>query len=491
MRLGLLLGAALAAQLSAQPPNLVLILADDLGWADLSSYGNRFIDTPHIDSLARDGIRFTDAYAAAPVCAPTRAAIFAGRAPARIGMTMITRPHKRPWAKLTPPPNAYAVPLDLPMLADRLADAGYVSTLIGKWHHGYGNDPHDLDRVVMPPGTGPKRPEIALGFIEPPSGTLRGDSPAERFARENPGKNLGRQTLQAVRFLEERKQGPRNERFFLMLSYNAVHIPMEARADLVAKYYRRFANKNPGIDPRYAAMTEATDESVGLVLEALDRLGLSDETVVVFTSDNGGLIRVYHGDGPQVTTNAPLRSEKGSLYEGGIRVPLIVRAPGLAEAGTESPEPVVSTDLYPTFLDLAGVADPEQGSDGRSLAPLFGGGALDRDALYWHYPAYHHSTPSAAIRRGRWKMIEFFEDGRRELYDLAADIGERRDRSAAKPDLVRDLSRRLHRWFAEVGAQMPVENPHHDPRRQAIWGVRPEYPWQEAPRGPLPITRVE
>lgn len=470
----------------AAPPNLVLILADDLGWSDLGAYGNRTIDTPRIDALAREGLRFTDAYSAAPVCAPTRASIFTGRAPARLGMTMITSPHKRPWAKLTPPPNAYAVPLDVPMLAGRLADAGYVSTLIGKWHHGYGNNPHRLDRVVMPPGTGPARPEIALGFVEPPSGRPLGDSPAERFARDNPGKNLGPQTLQAVRFLEENH----DRRFFLMLSYHAVHIPMEARPDLVAKYEQR-GSRDAGIDPRYAAMTEAMDDSVGLVLDALDRLNLREETVVVFTSDNGGLIRVYHGDGPRVTTNAPLRSEKGSLYEGGIRVPLVIRAPGLTESGATSNEPVVSTDLYPTLLDLAGVDAPEDGSDGRSLKPVLGGGSLGRDALYWHYPAYHHSTPAAAVRTGRWKLIEFFEDGRRELYDLQNDLSESRDVSRSEPKRARELYDQLHEWLQGVNAQMPTENPHHDPRRENVWGVRPQYPWQDAPREPLEIRHVE
>ena len=471
----------------AAAPNLVLILADDLGWSDLGSYGNRFINTPYIDSLARDGLRFTDAYAAAPVCAPTRAAIFTGRAPARIGMTMITRPHKRPWAKLTPPPNAYAVPLELPILADRLAGAGFVSTLIGKWHHGYGVNPHASDRVVMPPGTGSKRPAITLGFVRPPSGLPQGDSPAETFARTNPGKNLGRQTLQAVRFLEENRAA----RFFLMLSYNAVHIPMEGRADLVAKYSRHPARKTAAIDPRYAAMTEAMDASVGLILDTLDRLGLREDTVVVFTSDNGGLIRVYHGDGPNVTTNAPLRSEKGSLYEGGIRVPLIVRAPGLAEPNSVSDEPVITTDLYPTFLDLAGIADSESDSDGRSLRLVLTGDSLERDALYWHYPTYHHSTPSAAVRRGRWKLIEFFEDGRRELYDLQQDIGEKRDLSAARPGVVNKLTRLLHDWFSRANVQMPIANPHYDQSREALWGVRPEFPWQPSPREELQINRVE
>lgn len=468
----------------------MLILADDLGWSDLGAYGNRLIDTPHLDELAEDGVRFTNAYAAAPVCAPTRASILTGLYPARLGMPMLTRPHRRPWAKLIPPPNAHALSPQTTSLAPELAGAGYVSTLIGKWHLGYGNHPHDLEAVRMPPGLGPKTEAVSFGFERAPTGRIvaERDDPAGRFARSNPFKGVGRQTAQAVEFLESRGDQP----FFLFLSYSTVHIPMEAREELVHKYRKRLGDTPSKIDPRYAAMVETMDESVGIVLSTLERLELDSNTVVVFFSDNGGLVRVYHGEGPLVTTNAPLRDEKGSLYEGGIRVPLIVRWPGRAEPRVEN-EPVISTDLLPTFLNLAGLHEPENyPGDGVSLRTLLESGSpLDREALYWHYPAYHHSTPASAIRKGRHKLIEFFEDQRVELYDLIEDPGETYDLAEDEPAPAGSLLRELRTWRAETGAKEPTLNPAYDPDREGVWGVRPQFPWGEVPAAPLEIRRVE
>ena len=460
------------------------MLADDLGWADLGCYGNRYIDTPNIDRLASRGVRFTDAYAAAPVCAPTRVSILSGQYPARVGMPMLTRPHKRPWAKLTPPENRHALPTDTTTVAPELARAGYVSTLIGKWHLGYGNRPHELKSVTMPPGFGPPNAAVAFGFIRPPSAP-----PHDAFVVRNPHKSIGRQTAQAIRFVEQHRQAP----FFLFLSYSMVHIPMEARPELIEKYEKRLANSEAGMDPRYAAMVEMTDESVGAVIDALRRLELERETAVFFFSDNGGLIRVYHGDGPQVTSNGPLRGEKGTLYEGGIRVPLIAALPGVFRAGAIAEEPVISTDLLPTFLELAGLEPPEgYHGDGVSLRRVLVEGApVGREALYWHYPAYHHSTPASAIRTGRYKLLEFFEDGRRELYDLVDDLSERRDLADEKPQLAAKLAARLASWRERVGAGHPAPNPHHDPARAGVWGVRPEHPWEPAPREPLAIRHVE
>lgn len=471
---------ALAAQ-----PNFVILLADDLGWADLGSYGNRWTDTPHLDRLAKQGIRFTNAYAAAPVCAPTRASILTGQYPARLGLTSITRPHRRPWAKLAPPPNAFAVEPGTPTIASELARAGYRSTLIGKWHLGYGNSPFDLDKVAMPPGFGLATPAIWFGFQKPPAADLDASDAAARFARENPGKSTGPIALRGVRFLEQIGDAP----FFLELSFPAPHIPMETRTDLVEKYRKMLDGEDASLDPRYAGMVEALDEACGVILDALDRLGLADNTWVFFFSDNGGLHRVYHGDGPRITDNAPLRGEKGTLYEGGIRVPLIVRPPGGALARTEDAA-VISNDLFPTLLELAGV--PTGLHDGVSWKPLLeGSGQLPERDLFWHYPAYHHSEPAATVRSGSWKLIERYESGRRELYNLADSISETFDRSADHPEIVADLVDKLHRWQTSVGARFPTANPHHDPEKEALWGVRPAKPWQNAPRHPLEITRVE
>lgn len=438
-----------------RPPNFVFILADDLGWADLGCYGNTFIETPHLDRLASQGMRFTAAYAAAPVCSPTRASIMTGQYPVRTGVYDFIPGHRRPWARLVPPPNAPALPPERVTLAEALAPAGYVSASIGKWHLGL-------------------TPE-QQGFAAPAAhrqgaGALSKDLARQVaiFARDNPGKGVGPLTEQAVRFIEAHRDRP----FLCFLSHNAVHIPCQARPDLVAKYTAKAARQATPINPVYAAMTQALDESVGLVLRALDDLALAENTVVFFFSDNGGLIQMYRGVGPRITTNAPLRAEKGTLYEGGIRVPLIVRWPGTAEPGSTCNAPVISNDFLPTMVEIAGGRPPAgQALDGRSLVPLLKrNGRLDRDALYWHYPAYHHSTPAAAVRAGIWKLIECFEDGRLELYNIHHDIAEVVNVAGQMPEKAAELRGALHAWIQSVGAPMPTPNTHYDPQKAHLWG---------------------
>ena len=271
----------------------------------------------------------------------------------------------------------------------------------------------------------------------------------------------------AERFMEENRDEP----FLLYLAHFGVHIPLEARAELIAKYEQK-PKPDTGVNhPVYAAMVEHIDHSVGRVMDKLDELGLAEDTVLVFFSDNGGLRQRYDEVGDIVTSNAPLRDEKGSLYEGGIREPLIIRWPGRVEPGTTCAEPVTSVDFYPTFLELAGAPEPEQALDGESLRPLLEQtGGLERDAIYWHYPHYHHSTPGGAIRSGDYKLIEFFEDGKLELYNLAEDIGETKNLAEEKPDLAARLQRQLAGWRGDVNAAMPVENPDYDPARAGEWG---------------------
>jgi len=437
-------------------PNFVFILADDLGWADLGCYGNAFIETPHIDRLAAEGMRFTDAYAAAPVCSPTRASIMTGRYPARIGVYDFIPGHLRPWAKLKPPANARTLPLEDVTLAEALAPAGYVSCSIGKWHLG--------------------KPPTEQGFAAEPSGPPPVDRPAAyadalaRFARENPGKRVGPLTEKAVRFIEENRDRP----FLCFLSHNAVHIPVQARGDLCAKYKAKAAAHPTEINPDYAAMTEAMDDSVGLILQALDALNLADRTVVIFFSDNGGLGRIYTGQGPFITVNTPLRDEKGTLYEGGIRVPLIVRWPGAVKAGSVCRGRVISTDFLPTLGEIAGAPDRLcRTPDGVSIVRLLRDtGAPGRDTLYWHYPTYHHSTPASAIREDYWKLLEFFEDGRVELYNLKEDIGEKHNLAEEEPDRAAYLRGKLAAWRKSINAPMPTPNPAYDPARAAEWGRR-------------------
>jgi len=438
-------------------PNFLFILADDLGWADLGCYGNTYIETPNIDRLAREGMRFTDAYAA-PVCSPTRSSIQTGQYTARTGIYDFIPGHWRPFAKLTPPPNRLALPPEKVTLADALAAGGYVSTSIGKWHLGHS--------------------PLQQGFVAPPKGNAGMDALPEAlagkvadFAKANPGKQVGPLTKQAVQFMAANRDRP----FLCFLSHYAVHIVCQARSELIKKYQEKAKRQETPIYPVYAAMCEAMDESVGLCLETLEALGLASNTIVLFFSDNGGLDRKYTGEGPRVTTNAPLRAEKGTLYEGGIRVPLIVRWPGVTKAGSTCSWPVISNDFMPTMIEMAGLA-PGQGQviDGASLVPLLKGrDRLDRDTLYWYYPTYHHSTPALAIREGDWKLLHFLEDDRLELYNLEDDIGETNNLAGAMPQKAEALKEKLHRWRRELGAPLPEPNPDYDPDKADQWGKNP------------------
>jgi len=439
----------------AVPPNFVFILADDLGWADLGCYGNTFIDTPHIDALAAQGMRFTGAYSAAAVCSPTRASIMTGQYPARTGIYDFIPGHWRPYAKLIPPPNRLALPPETTTLAEALKPGGYVSSSIGKWH--LGRKPTDHGFVNPPREDAGHLPDA---FVKEVDG----------FARANPGKQVGPLTQQAVRFIEANRDRP----FLCFLSHHAVHIICKARRELIDKYEAKAKRTKTEIYPTYAAMTEAMDDSVGLVLKALDLLKLAERTVVIFFSDNGGLDRIYTGKGPYVTTNAPLRDFKGTLYEGGIRDPLIVRWPGVTKAGSTCEWPVISNDFLPTMVEMAGIgARPGQPIDGVSMVPLLKGAkALDRDTLYWYYPTYHHSTPAVAIREGDFKLLEFFEDSSLELYHLKDDVGEKKNLAAQMPDKAAAMRDKLHRWRKALGAPLPTPNPDHDPEKAHLWGQR-------------------
>ncbi|MBL7141467.1 MAG: sulfatase [Planctomycetes bacterium] len=441
-------------------PNFLFVLADDLGWADLGCYGNAFIETPVIDRLAAEGMRFTDAYAA-PVCSPTRSSIMTGQDTARTGIYDFIPGHWRPYAKLVPPPNRLELPPEQITLAEALAPGGYVASSIGKWHLGL--QPTDQ------------------GFVAPPKGDEGLDAlpdpfvqKVDAFAKANPGKQVGPLTRQAVQFMAANRDRP----FLCFLSHNAVHIVCQARDELVRKYEAKAKTQETPIYPVYAGMAEAMDESVGLCLETLDHLRLADRTVVIFVSDNGGLIRMFTGEGPRVTTNAPLRAEKGTLYEGGIRVPLIVRWPGTAKAGSVCRWPVISNDFLPTMLAMADLAPlPGQVIDGVSLVPLLkGADRLDRNTLYWYYPTYHHSTPAVAVREGDWKLIEFFEDGRLELYNLAEDIGEAKNLADTMREKAQALRTKLHAWLTSLNAPLPEPNPDHDPAKAAEWGQNPRVP---------------
>ncbi len=458
----ILLGTALAAlPAGARQWNFVIILADDLGWADIGSYGSDLHQTPNLDRLAAEGMRFTDFYAAAPVCSPTRASIMTGKYPARLQMTIWRE------ATLRDPPDRKLIHAtargDLPQgevtLSEVLHEAGYLTAHVGKWHLGdAGHYPENHGFDINIGGTLWGAPQT---FFWP----YRGDRRYGGELRYVPGLPWGGEgdyltddlTDAALEIIERAGSHP----FFLNLCYYSVHTPIEAKAEAVGRYRDRLRPELHHQNPVYAAMVESLDENAGRVLRKLDEEGLADNTVVIFTSDNGGFVNEYEGQ--QVTSNHPLRSGKGSLYEGGIRVPMIVRWPGVTEAGSESGVPAMTADLYPTLLeiaDLEGAAGHQV--DGLSLAPILRGSRvrLDRDALHFHYPHYYPTTtPVGAIRAGDWKLLEYFEDGRIELYNLATDPGEAHDVAWEQPDTAKDLRARLATWRGEVLAAMPKPNP--------------------------------
>ena len=452
-----------SGQAGSSKPNFVFILIDDWGWTDLACYGSSFYETPSMDKLAREGIRFTDAYATCPVCSPTRASILTGKYPPTLQFTdWIPGFSPKPHHKMLPAPTLKNLPLEEITIAETLKPAGYVSASIGKWHL----------------GARPYYPEHQ-GFDLNIGGTESGMPTSHFFPRwnNNPpiegrdGEYLtDRLTLEAENFIEKNKERP----FFLYLSHYAVHIPIEAKAEMISKYQAKSKAGDLQSNSVYAAMIESVDESVGRILKKLRDTGLEDRTVVILTSDNGGLYteEPIHG---MAMSNHPLRAGKGYLYEGGIRVPLIIRMPQIL-SGSVCSTPVSSVDFFPTILELAGMYD-EGRHDGESLSPLLRGeDRLKREAIFWHYPHYCiqenpapmmsntgiiGGRPGGVIRRGDYKLIEFYEDMRVELYNLREDIGERNNLAESKPKLADELRELLSEWRKNCGALMPEPNPNY------------------------------
>lgn len=459
-------GAPAPAQRPPAPVNVVFMLVDDLGWTDLGYCGSDLYQTPHIDRLAKEGMRFTDAYSACTVCSPTRAAIMTGRYPAAIRCTDYIPGHRRPWARLQVPDWTMHMELEEYTLAEALHDAGYATGHFGKWHLGdekYWPEHQGFD--VNAGGWNKGQPARYFSPYENP-----------RLADGPPGEYLtDRLANEACQFIQTNKDRP----FFLNLWFYSVHTPLQAKPETVAAYQALVRPGAHHTNPTYAAMIEHTDDVVGKVLAQLDQLGLSDRTLVIFTSDNGGLLGAYAAaekGHPRVTSNVPLRSGKGDMYEGGVRVPLIVKYPPRVKAAAVSHEPVISMDFYPTILEFTGVAGrPEQIArfDGVSLAPVLTGkkANLGRAALYWHYPHYHTegAVPYSAIRQGPWRLVEVFEDNRLELYNLDTDIGEKENLAATRPDKVKELRADLDAWRKRVDAQFPTPNPNYDAGRAALF----------------------
>jgi arylsulfatase A-like enzyme len=447
--LALLLAAPLSAPQDKPKPNIIFILADDLGYTDLGCQGSKYYETPNIDRLAGQGLRFTDGYSAGHNCQPTRAALMSGQYGPRTGIYTVGGIDRFNWRSrpLRPVDNVENLPLDKVLIPQALKSAGYATAMFGKWHLGQNGDHHPgrrgFDEAIVTMGK-------HIDFATQPKVDVPKDAYLADFL-----------TDKAVDFVRRHKDRP----FFLYLPHFGVHSPFQAKKELIARFEAKAAVDGHR-NPVYAAMIASVDDSVGRIMALLDELRLAENTLVIFSSDNGGVggyVREGLKKAGDVTDNAPLRSGKGSLYEGGVRVPWIFRWTGRIAPGTCG-EPIVSVDLYPTLLELAGANRPADTTlDGVSLSRLLTGGTIDREALYWHFPGYlgagedtWRTTPAGAIRSGPWKLLEFFEDGRLELYNLKDDPGQARNLAAQHPDRVQDLHRRLQAWRKDVRAPMPA-----------------------------------
>lgn len=435
---------------SAEQPNIVLILSDDQGWHQAGCYGSDFYETPNIDRLASAGMRFTDAYAACHVCSPTRASLMTGKYPARLHVTDHVGGKRKVWhgLKLLVPEWNWNIglPLEETTLAESLRAAGYATGHFGKWHL-------NRDKKYQPGRPGDP---ASQGFDDVLTTHKPGAGPASKY--ENDAHHVREITERSIAFMEAH----RNQPFFCYVTHNSIHNPIMEREELVALYQAKPGSDRADHNPTVGAMVDTLDKSVGTLLDQLDNLGLADNTIVVYTSDNGCKW------GPEVLK--PLRGGKAELYEGGIRVPLIVRWPAVVEPGSLCAVPVITNDFYPTLIEAAGekCADPE--GDGLSLLPLLTQtGNLDRDAIYWHYPHYHKMSmaPGGAIRQGRYKLIEWFEKsidgidtpGAIELFDLEKDLSEQHDLAKDRPELALRMYEKLADWRLTVRAQMMIRNP--------------------------------
>lgn len=459
-------------------PNILFLLTDDLGWRDLACFGSSFYETPNLDRLHAESMHFTDAYASCPVCSPTRASILAGKYPARVGVTDWIN-----WGgglhpcrgRLIDAPYTDHLPLEETSLATALKEGGYATWHVGKWH--LGGEAHHPDKHGFDVNIGGCHMGCPTqGYFAPWGIPTLPDGPDGEYLPD-------RLTSEAVRLIRNHDlETP----FFLNMWFYLVHTPIQGLEAKIAKYrakaerlgldkeqtfeegepfpsehkkHLRVKRRLLQSDPVYAAMVESLDDAVGRLVEALKQAGQYDNTVVIFTSDNGGLSTAEGSP----TCNAPLAEGKGWMYEGGTREPLTIRWPAVTQPGAECSVPVTSPDFYPTLLEIAGLPPrPQQHVDGESLVPLLHGrDALQRDAIFWHYPHYGNQggTPGCSIRMGDYKLIEFFEDNRIELYNLRDDIGESRDLANADPQRAQDMHQRLVEWRSGINALIPQPNP--------------------------------
>ncbi len=464
------LGAAEPTRAKGRKPNVVLVLVDDMGWTDVGCFGSKYYETPNIDRLCKNGMKFTQGYAACAVCSPTRASVMTGRYPARVGVTdwiHFHDPRAKAAAAKGKNPEGFDPARNRPLLTpvckfwleheevtipEALKPLKYVSCHVGKWHLG----PKDW----YPPRQGFDYNYGGCAIGAPPSYF----DPYARSGRQGiptmPPRKKGeyltdREADHAVEFIEKHARRP----FFLYLAHYAVHSPIQAKKGIIDKYKTKKTTNQK--NPVYAAMVQSVDEAVGRVMAALDKHKLTDNTLFIFTSDNGGAVHF------NATDNAPLRKGKGFPYEGGIREPFIICWPGVVKPGTVCDQPVCTIDLLPTICEATGAKPPDRVIDGLSLMPLLKQtGKLARKTLYWHFPHYWWGTrikPYSIIRDGDWKLIRHYEDGRRELYNLKDDLSETKNLAAKMPEKVKTLDAKLTAWLKSVGAKMPKKNPDYKP----------------------------
>ena len=430
-------------------PNIIIFMVDDLGWTDVGSYGSDFYETPTIDKIATNGIRFTNAYSASSVCSPTRAAIMTGKYPARTKVTDWIAGHNFPWAQLKVPKWKKYLDPNETTLPEYLKAKGYATANIGKWHLGE-------DSTYWPEHQ---------GFDTNKGGYAKGGPRGHYFSPyQNPRLTDGpkgeyltdRLTDEAIQFINETKETP----FFLYFSHYAVHTKLEAKQEVIDKYKEKISTNNLHKNPIYAAMIESVDESLARLLQNLKETGKINNTIIFFMSDNGGLTKV--------TSNTPLRDGKGSIYEGGVRVPMIIYAPEIILKGSINTTPTITMDVFASITDLLDIKNTTP-IDGVSLMPIIlEEKEIKRNALFWHYPHYHQegAVPYSAIREGDWKLIETLEDNKLELYHLSEDIGETKNLALKNTSKAADLKQKLNHWRTNIKAQMPIKNIDYDKTRE-------------------------
>jgi arylsulfatase A-like enzyme len=446
--------AYLSGQGPEPKPNIIFIIADDMGWKDLACYGNKYTETPNIDGLAKNGIRFTQAYAACPVSSPTRASILTGKYPARLQLTnFIAGNRTDPSSPVLPAQWKPYLEAREVTIAELLKEKGYTTGMVGKWHLG-GHDSiapwsQGFDYTRM----------IGKNGLDYYNYSIFEDSYKKEFTDNGTKYLTDKLTDYGVDFIGRSKEKP----FFLYLAYSAPHVVIVPRPDKMMKYFRKYSQSDEKFNPYYSAMVESIDDGVGRIIDALKLEGLLDNTIIVFTSDNGGL--GLDELGPVPTSNLPLRKWKGHVYEGGIRVPAIVTWQGVVKPGTVSDEYFSSIDYLPTFCKIAGIIDLPEFIDGKSIFPLItGSGITDNEReLYWHYPHFSNQMgrPAGAVRSGDFKLVENYETNELELYNLKSDISESKDLSGSMKGKTMEMYKLLSDWRIKVNAQMPLPNPEY------------------------------